>query len=94
MVMVVMCMYYSVVCYCLRYQNKRVVKWSEGTPCTVSTDDGMTLSCGDIVLATHNPLGVWASLQTMMTCDRSFCMVVKLRIPLKEPLLIDTLDEP
>ena len=67
------------------HDNTHVRDFKDGEPCTLKTDHG-TITAKHVILATHTPMGVWASLQTRLVPLISY--VIAARIAGEQPLAL------
>lgn len=65
--------------------------YEDNTPCKLALDKGM-VTATDIILATHTPMGIWATLQTRLVPYHSYVMAVALNGPAPAGLFWDTAD--
>jgi len=76
---------------CALYQNTPVREYHDGDPCTLRTDDAV-ITCRQIVLATHSPLGIWLSLHTRLSPNRSYCLAIQTETEIPDGLFWDNED--
>jgi glycine/D-amino acid oxidase-like deaminating enzyme/nitrite reductase/ring-hydroxylating ferredoxin subunit len=60
-------------------------------PCTLKTDHG-TITARDVILATHTPMGVWASLQTRLVPLMSYVIAARVKNQVPVALFWDNAD--
>ncbi len=64
---------------CHLFERTAVVAVEEGTPCTVTTDDGRTIHAGDVVVCTNYPLLDRGLFFARMEAARSYLVAARLR---------------
>lgn len=58
------------------FEHTHVKGYSDGSPACVTTENG-SVTCKDIVLATHTPIGTSLSLQTRVAAYNSYVMTIE-----------------
>ena len=64
---------------CHLFEQTAVVAVEEGSPCTVTTDDGRTIHAGDVVVCTNYPLLDRGLFFARMEAARSYLVAARLR---------------
>jgi glycine/D-amino acid oxidase-like deaminating enzyme/nitrite reductase/ring-hydroxylating ferredoxin subunit len=73
---------------CEVFEDTAVAGVSEGSPCRVRTLRGLTVSAGDVVIATNYPLLDRGLFFARMEAVRSYCVAGRARAPLPDGMLI------
>lgn len=74
------------------YERTRVTAWEEDAPCRVRTESGATVTAGDLILATHSPIGIHLSIHTRLEPLKSYIIVAQTDAPLPLGLYEDEAD--
>jgi glycine/D-amino acid oxidase-like deaminating enzyme/nitrite reductase/ring-hydroxylating ferredoxin subunit len=71
------------------FEGTRALKMSEGSPCRVETARG-TITCREVVVATHAPVSTRFALHTKMAPYRTYAVAAKVASPPPPGLYYDT----
>ncbi|WP_026461968.1 FAD-dependent oxidoreductase [Adhaeribacter aquaticus] len=69
---------------CQIYENTKAVEFNNGSPCTVRTENGHTVTANQIIMATHTPKGIYG-VHTTMGPYREYAIAARLKEPYPNP---------
>jgi glycine/D-amino acid oxidase-like deaminating enzyme/nitrite reductase/ring-hydroxylating ferredoxin subunit len=76
---------------CAVFDHSPVRSYRDGDPCTVELDDAH-ITCNQLVLATHSPIGMWLTIHPRLVPSVSYCLAVRTSRDLPEGLFWDLAD--
>jgi glycine/D-amino acid oxidase-like deaminating enzyme/nitrite reductase/ring-hydroxylating ferredoxin subunit len=74
------------------FERTRVTAYEDGAPCRVRTSTGATVTARAVVLATHSPVGLLATIHTRLEPSTSYVIAARVDDPPPEALYEDEAD--